>query len=222
MRWARRERASSGSSSGETTLLTLVGGGLGLGLGFWSLGALASLGLADIPRAHEIRMDAVVVVCILGLAAMLGVVVGAVPAMHLAGVNLNVVLREDGRTATAGRGARAVRGALVVAQVAIAFVLLIGAGLLLASFRQLLAVDPGFSAEHVLTGRVSPLPTRYPDPNALRSYTTRALDRIRALPGVEAAGATSFLPFSWDSSSSVLIPEGYVMSPGESLVSPSK
>ena len=206
----------------ETTLLTLVGGGLGLVLGFWSLGALTSLGLADIPRAHEIRMDAVVVVCILGLAAMLGVVVGAVPAMHLAGVNLNVVLREDGRTATAGRGARAVRGALVVAQVAFAFVLLIGAGLLLASFRQLLAVDPGFSAEHVLTGRVSPLPTRYPDPNALRSYTARALDRIRAMPGVEAAGATSFLPFSWDSSSSVIIPEGYVMSPGESLVSPSK
>jgi predicted permease len=206
----------------ETTLLTLVGGGLGLALGFWSLGALTSLGLADIPRAHEIRMDAVVVVFILGLAAALGVVVGAVPAMHVAGVNLSIVLREDSRTGTAGRGARAVRGALVVAQVALAFVLLIGAGLLLASFRQLLGVDPGFTAAHVLTGRVSPLTTRYPDANALRSYTARALDRIRALPGVEAAGATSFLPFSWDGSSSVIIPEGYVVSPGESVVSPNQ
>jgi len=206
----------------ETTLLTLVGGGLGLALGFWSLGALTSLGLADIPRAHEIRMDAIVVVFILGLAVALGVVVGAVPAMHIAGVNLSIVLREDSRTGTAGRGARAVRGALVVAQVALAFVLLLGAGLLLASFQQLLGVDPGFTAEHVLTGRVSPLPTRYPDANALRSYTARALDRIRALPGVEAAGATSFLPFSWDSSSSVVIPEGYVMSPGESVVSPNQ
>lgn len=206
----------------ETTLLTLVGGGLGLALGFWSLGALTTLGLADIPRAHEIRMDAVVIVFILGVAAALGVVVGAVPAMHIAGVNLSVVLREDSRTGTAGRGARAVRGVLVVAQVALAFVLLIGAGLLLASFRQLLAVDPGFTAEHVLTGRVSPLATRYPDDNALRSYTARALERIRSLPGVEAAGATSFLPFGWDNSSSVIIPEGYVMSPGESVVSPNQ
>ena len=206
----------------ETTLLTFVGGALGLVLGFWSLGALTTLGLADIPRAHEIRMDALVIVFILGVAAALGVVVGAVPAMHIAGVNLSVVLREDSRTGTAGRGARAVRGVLVVAQVALAFVLLIGAGLLLASFRQLLAVDPGFTAEHVLTGRVSPLATRYPDDNALRSYTARALDRIRSLPGVEAAGATSFLPFGWDNSSSVIIPEGYVMSPGESVVSPNQ
>ena len=84
------------------------------------------------------------------------------------------------------------RRALVVAQVALAFVLLIGAGLLLASFRQLLAVDPGFTAEHVLTGRVSPLrDARIPTTTSLRSYTSRALERIRALPGVEAAGATA-------------------------------
>ncbi len=206
----------------ETTILTVLGGLLGLGLGYWSLGALTALGLADIPRAHEIRMDATVVAFILGLAFALGVVVGLVPAMHVAGVNLSIILREDSRTGTAGRAARAVRGALVVAQVALAFVLLIGAGLLLASFRHLLGVDPGFTAEHVLTGRVAPLPARYPDEAALRSYTSRALERIRALPGVEAAGATSFLPFSWDGSSSVIIPEGYVPSPGESVVSPSQ
>jgi predicted permease len=206
----------------ETTLLTVFGGLLGLGLGYWSLGALTALGLADIPRAHEIRMDATVVAFILGLAFALGVVVGLVPAMHVAGVNLSIILREDSRTGTAGRAARAVRGALVVAQVALAFVLLIGAGLLLASFRHLLGVDPGFNAEHVLTGRVAPLPARYPDEAALRSYTSRALERIRALPGVEAAGATSFLPFSWDGSSSVIIAEGYVPSPGESVVSPSQ
>ena len=151
----------------ETTVLTLIGGGLGLALGFWSLGALTALGLADIPRAHEIRMDAVVVVFILGLATALGVIVGAVPAMHIAGINLSVVLREDGRTGTAGRGARRVRGALVVAQVALAFVLLIGAGLLMASFRELLNVNPGFTPEHVLTGRVSPLRARYPDAKGL-------------------------------------------------------
>ncbi len=84
-------------------------------------------------------------------------IVGAVPAMHIAGTDLSVVLREDSRTGTAGRGARAVRGALVVAQVALAFVLLIGSGLLMASFRELLNVDPGFTPAQVLTGRVSPL-----------------------------------------------------------------
>jgi predicted permease len=206
----------------ETTILTVLGGLMGLGLGYWSLGALTALGLADIPRAHEIRMDATVVAFILGLAFALGVVVGLVPAMHVAGVNLSIILREDSRTGTAGRAARAVRGALVVAQIALAFVLLIGAGLLLASFRHLLGVDPGFTAEHVLTGRVAPLPARYPDAAALRSYTGRALERIRALPGVEAAGATSYLPFSWDGSSSVIIAEGYVPSPGESVVSPAQ
>jgi putative ABC transport system permease protein len=206
----------------ETTMLTAIGGLIGLLAGYWSLGALTSIGLGDIPRAHEIRMDGVVVAFTAGLALVLGLVVGVVPAMHVAGVNLGVVLREEGRTGTAGRRARYVRGALVVTQVALAFVLLIGAGLLLTSFRRLLAVDPGFKAEQLLTGRVFALPARYPDAAALRSFTDRALARIRALPGVEAAGATSFLPFSWDGSSSVIIPEGYVMAPGESVVSPNQ
>jgi putative ABC transport system permease protein len=206
----------------ETTVLTLVGGLLGLALGFWSLGALTSLGLADIPRAHEIHMDAVVVLFILSLGLALGVAVGAVPAMHVAGMNLGVVLREDSRTSTGGRRAQLVRGTLVVAQVALAFVLLIGGGLLLASFRQLLGVDPGFKAEHLLTGRVSLLPAAYPNEAAIRQYANRALERIRSLPGVEAAGGTSFLPFSWDDSSSVIIPEGRAMAPGESVVSPNQ
>jgi putative ABC transport system permease protein len=132
------------------------------------------------------------------------------------------VLREAGRGGTASRGARYVRRGLVVAQVALAFVLLIGSGLLLASFRQLLGVDPGFRAERVVTGRVSPLESRYPNDAAMRSYVSRALDRVRALPGVEAAGVSTFLPFSWDSSSSVIIPEGYVMAPGESVLSPNQ
>jgi len=204
----------------ETMLLTVIGGSLGLALGFWSLDALSSLGLADMPRAHEIRMDGTVVAFTAVLTLALGVVVGAVPAMQVSGRNLTNVLREDGRTGTAGRSARYVRRGLVVAQVALAFVLLIGAGLLLASFRQLLGVNPGFAAEHVMTGRVSPLPARYPDDAALRTYAGRALERIRALPGVEAAGVSSFLPFSWDGNSSVIIPEGYVMAPGESVVSP--
>jgi predicted permease len=206
----------------EATLLTVVGGALGLLIGFWSLDALEWVGLSDLPRVHEVRMDSAVFGFTLGLALLLGVIVGAAPAVHLMRSSLSSILREEGRSGTAGRGSRYVRRALVVSQVALAFVLLVGGGLLLASFQRLLRVDPGFIADHLLTGRVSPLETRYRDDAALRSYVTRALERMRALPGVEAAGATSFLPFSWDGSSSVVIPEGYVMAPGESVVSPNQ
>ena len=206
----------------EATLLTLIGAGLGIGLGFLSLNAIEWIGFTDLPRAHEISLDGVVLAVTLAPAILLGIVVGAGPALQLARVNLSSVLREEGRSGTAGRASKAVRRSLVVAQVALAFVLLIGAGLLLASFQRLLGVDPGFVAENVLTGRLSPLATRYKDDNARRAYTDRVLTRIRALPGIEAAGASSFLPFSWDGSSSVVIPEGYTPKPGESVVSPNQ
>ena len=206
----------------EATLLTLIGAGLGIGLGFLSLNAIEWIGFTDLPRAHEISLDGVVLAVTLAPAVLLGIVVGAGPALQLARVNLSNVLREEGRSGTAGRTSKVVRRSLVVAQVALAFVLLIGAGLLLASFQRLLGVDPGFVAENVLTGRLNPLATRYKDDNARRAYTDRVLTRVRALPGIEAAGASSFLPFSWDGSSSVVIPEGYAPKPGESVVSPNQ
>ncbi|HWJ56977.1 MAG TPA: ABC transporter permease [Vicinamibacterales bacterium] len=206
----------------EATLLTLIGAGFGIGLGFLSLNAIEWIGFTDLPRAHEISIDGVVLAVTLAPAILLGIVVGAGPALQLARVNLSNVLREEGRSGTAGRASKAVRRALVVAQVALAFVLLIGAGLLLASFERLLGVDPGFVADGVLTGRVSPLATRYKEDPELRAYTDRVLTRIRALPGVEAAGASSFLPFSYDGSSTVIIPEGYTPKPGESVVSPNQ
>ena len=125
-----------------------------------------------------------------------------------------------GRSGSTGRGARAIRRGLVVAQVGFAFVLLIGAGLLLASFRELLGVDPGFRPEGVLTAAVSPPTVRYAGADELRAFTKRTLDSIRALPGVEAAGATSNIPFDGTSSDGVILAEGYVMQPGESLISP--
>lgn len=206
----------------EAVLLTAIGGALGLVIGYWCVDGLSSFGFTDLPRSSEIRFDAAVVLFTIGVALLLGVVIGGVPALHLSGVNMNLVLRDGGRTGTAGRGARYLRRGLAVAQVGFAFVLLVGAGLLFASFRQLLAVNPGFTSEHVLTGRISPQKARYPDNAALQSYVDRALDRVRALPGVEAAGISSFLPFSWDGSSSVIIPEGHVMAPGESVVSPNQ
>jgi predicted permease len=206
----------------EATILTVAGASLGVLLGYLSLDALEWIGFTDLPRANEIHVDAVVIAVTLVPALLLGIVVGAGPVLQLARVNLSGILREEGRSGTAGRRSGYIRRSLVVAQVALAFVLIVGAGLLFASFQRLLAVDPGFVPAHLLTGRVSPLPSRYPDDAALRSYAARALERVRALPGVESAGISSYLPFSYDGSSSVIIPEGYVTKPGDSVVSPNQ
>ena len=207
----------------ETMLLTLVGGGLGLALGYWGLGALTSLGLADIPRAHEIRMDAVVVFFILGLAIALGMVVGAVPAMHIAGLEPE---RRAARRQSHGHGrprrqsgTRRARRRAGCARVRAPHRRGPAHGELPAAPGRRPRVHAGACADRprLTAGRRAIRTT-----TALRSYTARALDRIRTLPGVEAAGATSYLPFSFDGNSSVIIPEGYVMSPGESVVSPNQ
>ena len=134
-------------------------------------------------------------------------------------MNLNHAIREEGRSGTAGRGARFVRRALVASQVAFAFMLLVAAGLLLASFQKVLRVDPGFETANLLTGQVNMPASRYKEPD-LRSLIARAVDRIRALPGVVNAGATSTIPYGGPDSDSVIMAEGYVMKPGESLISP--
>jgi predicted permease len=201
-------------------VLTTAGGAVGLALGGWSLGSLSWIGFDDLPRGYEIRMDGIVVGLTLGLTLVLGLAIGVVPALQFARLDLSLALRDDSRTATSGRGARLTRRTLVVAQVALAFVLLVGAGLLFASFERLLRVDPGFKSEHVLTGRISPPAARYRDNDALRNFAERVLARVRSLPGLDTAGLTSNLPLSGDDSSSVIIAEGYQMAPGESVVAP--
>jgi predicted permease len=206
----------------ETTLLTAVGALLGVGFGAALLRYLSAGGLAELPRGSEIRMDGVVVAFTVGVATLLGLATAAVPIVHLAGIDILHALREEGRSGTAGRGARLFRRSMVVVQVALAFVLLIGAGLLLDSFRQLMAVDPGFRAANVLTAKINPPAVRYPDDNASRSLGARALEGIRRLPGVQAAGITTLLPFAGNNSSSVIVAEGYVPAPGESVISPNQ
>jgi predicted permease len=206
----------------ETTVVTVIGGALGLLVGWWALRGLSSIGFTELPRGHEIRLDWVVVAVTCGIAVLLGLVVGAVPAVQVTRVDLRALLHEDGRTGTASHGTRMIRRVLVTAQVALACVLLVGAGLLFASFRHLLQVDTGFRAEHVLTARVDPPTSRYADDPALTAYAGRALQAVRGLPGVAAAGISSSLPFGDDFSSSVIFAEGYVMSPGESVLSPNQ
>ena len=204
----------------ETLLLGAAGGLLGLALGYTGVRALARYGLDATPQGTHVALDARAVVYTAVLSIALSLLIGLIPVIAVRHLNLSQAFREDGRSGTASRGARLLRRTLVAAQVAFAFMLLIGAGLLLASFERVLAVRPGFDASHVLTGIVSPPAARYKDDAEVRAFWNRLLDRVRALPGVEAAGITSTIPLAGDTSDSVIVAEGYAMSRGESLISP--
>ncbi|PYV13429.1 MAG: hypothetical protein DMG07_14575 [Acidobacteria bacterium] len=206
----------------ESFLLTGASAAAGLSFGYWGLRGVTSLKLGQIPRANEIAMDGTVVAVVLGLALAVTVAIYLIPVAHALRLDLGTVLRSEGRTGTSGRATRVWRNALVVAQVALALVLLFGAGLLLQSFRQVLAVQPGFAPARVLTASVSLPSTRYKGAADQRAFMARALERIRALPAVEHAGATDTVPFGNNYSDSVILAEGYTMRPGESLVSPNQ
>ena len=204
----------------EGLLLTLVSAALGLLAASAVLQVLGSLNMRDLPRGFDIRIDQVVVGYTLAIAAAIGLVLGLIPVAAVLPASLIGVLREEGRSGTSGRGARTLRRSLVVAQVAFAFVLLIGAGLLFASFRRVLAVDPGFAADRVLTASINLPRSRYPDAKALNAFAAESLRRLRELPGVTAVGATDTIPFGANRSDSVILAEGYQMKPGESVISP--
>jgi predicted permease len=204
----------------ESVLLTLAGGALGLGVAYGGVRMLTAFALDETPQGTRIAVDGTAVLVTVAAALAVGILIGLLPVLSMRHLNLGQAFREDGRTGTAGRGARLVRRTLVSAQVAFAFILLVGAGLLLASFQRVLAVQPGFDADGVLTGIVSPPASRYADDAALLAFWNRIVPAVRALPGIQLAGATSHLPFGGSYSDSVIMAEGYTMRPGESLISP--
>ncbi len=206
----------------ESLLLTICGALIGLLLGWWGMRIFSALRLNEIPRGSEIAMDSEVVIYILALAVVVGTGIGLIPVVHMLSADLTLLFRSDGRTGTSGRGARFLRNALVVAQIAFALILLVGAGLLLASFRRVLAVKPGFAAENVLSGSIALPSVQYKGDRELRAFMGRALEKIRSLPGIQVAGATDSIPFGHNSSDSLILAEGYVMKPGESVVSPNR
>ena len=204
----------------ENAIVAGVGGIGGVLLGAVLLRAIAALGLESFPRADEVRIDGTVVLVALGLAVLVGVLVGLVPMAGAFKASLSAMLREGNRTGSSGVRTRRLRQGLVGAEIGLAFVLLAGAVLLLASFRHLLAVDPGFTTQGVVTASMDMLQSQHRTDGDLRNLMNRALDSIRRLPGVAAAGATSNIPLGGNYSDSVIMAEGHAMSPGESVVSP--
>ncbi len=138
----------------ESLLLAVLGGLLGWLIAWAGLDGLSAIGIETLPLSGEIWLDGTAMVFTIGVALIVGALMAILPALRLLHVSPTDVLREEGRSGTASRGVRLARQALVVTQIAMALVLLAGAGLLLASFRELLAIDPGFEPRGVLTARV--------------------------------------------------------------------
>ena len=200
--------------------LALLGGLGGIVLGAGLLKTLNAIGLEHFPRAGEVRMDATVILVSIALSLVVGLFVGLFPIVGVSKIGISDALHEDSRTGTTGKKSRSVRQILVAAQIGFAFALLVGAGLLLASFRLLSQVDPGFNPNGVLTASVALPRTKYSKPELRRDFMNRALPAVRSIPGVSLAGATEVIPLGGDHDDSVILAEGYQMKPGESIVSP--
>jgi putative ABC transport system permease protein len=178
----------------ESVLLSLLGGALGLLLAYWGTRALVALNPAAIPRAEAIGLDSRVLGFTLVLSVAAGLFFGLFPAFHDPGAGLHESLKEGGRALSGGRRGRFARQLLALAEVAIALVLLVMAGVLLRSFSRLSAVDPGFRPGGVLTLDLSPSEAKYPDPARLSLFYRELLGRVSALPGVEHAATVFPLP----------------------------
>ncbi len=187
----------------ESILLGLVGGAAGLLLAFWSLRVLVALGPENLPRLEEIGIDAGVLGFTLGVSLLTGIVFGLVPALPASRPDLHESLKEGGRSAAGARHHR-LRSLLVVSEVALALVLLIGAGLLIQSFSQLLAVAPGYQTENILTLRIALPRARYAEGHQIQSFYQQLNEKVKVLPGVESVGGISLLPLSGGSNSGTI------------------
>jgi predicted permease len=204
----------------ESLLLALIGGVAGLLIGIGGMPALAWLGAEKLPRAGGIGIDMTVVAFTMMIVILTGLICGAVPAMHVSKRRLGEMLHLGGRTSSSGRSASITRGVLVVAEVSLAFVLLNGALLMVASFTQVLSVDPGFNPKTVLTARLSLPDSRYPDDQEVRTFAERVQETVGSLPGVHSAGITTLLPLSIDMNRSMVTVEGYDPGPEGSTPTP--
>jgi putative ABC transport system permease protein len=174
--------------------LALLGGLFGLLLAWWGTSLLVALSPPQLVDLSNVRINLTVLSFTLGVSLLTGLIFSLAPSLASARVDLNNSLKEGVKGGSATGGHR-LRSLLVIAEVALALMLLVGAGLLIRSFDRLATVDPGFNAANILTMRV-PLPTRkYDQDPKVISFFKRAIEQIRSLPGVESAGAINFLPF---------------------------
>jgi predicted permease len=201
----------------ESLVLSLSGGMLGLWLAGLALRAGKKLLPESLPRISEISLNWNVVWFALVVGVLTGLVCGLAPAFAALRTNVNGTLKEGGRSGTSGAGHARLRSALVVAEIAIAMVLLAASGLLLRSFEKMRSVNLGYRPDHVTTASYSLPQKQYATQPAVDAFNNELLRRLRELPGVEAAGLTSLLPGSGNNSNQAIVPEGYVAPKGANL-----
>jgi putative ABC transport system permease protein len=208
----------------ESLLLALTGGAIGLLLALWLKDMLVAFSPSDIPRLDEIRLDWRVLGFTVGITLLTTLLTGIAPALSLSKPNLTSALKEGGQKGGVGQGSR-MRGALVVAEIALALVLVVGAGLMIRSFGQLQQVDPGFDPNNVLSLSVSLPDSKYPEGAQGQAFFEQAEQRIRSLPGVIAVGSTTTPALKgsdWTSDATIegRPPEDYVREVRHKVITP--
>jgi len=208
----------------ESVLLACTGGALGVLLSLWGVDLLVGTALSNLPRVSEVRVDAAVLGTTAAVAVFTGLLFGLAPALAATRPVLHGALKEGAGRHSGGSRRHRVQSALVVAQVALALVLLAGAGLMIRSVARLQRVDPGFDPDHVLSLRLSLPEPRYGSDGSAALYR-RLLEEVARLPGVESVGVARPMPFDGNNSALGIQAEGqrpgYGLSPVTHFVSPS-
>ena len=184
----------------ESVVISLVGGGCGVLLAIWVTDALKRTAAVALPNTRPIAVDVQVLLFAAAISIVTGIVFGLAPALQTSGGRGFGALKDAARGTSATAG-RALRSGLVVAEIAIALVLLVTAGLMVRSLQQLLEVNPGFQAAHLLTARIALPASAYRDVPATTAFFGRLQDGVKALPGVQSAGLTTLLPMTGRNSS---------------------
>ena len=203
----------------ESVLLSVIGGAIGLLLSVWLTKLLISISPANTPRFDEIKPDMRVFAFTLGLTVVTGIIFGLAPALQASRIDLNCGLKEGGGKGSGGSRNKRLRSLMMVSEIALSFMLLVGAGLLIKSFMRLRQVSPGFTTDNVLTMRVSLPSAKYPKGDPRVQVYRQTLESLKTLPGVRSTAAVLSLPLGGDTFNvgRSYIREGRPASPEESV-----
>ena len=201
----------------ESVMLSLIGGALGVLVAWWGTQALVALSPPALIDLKSVTVSLPVLAFTFGLSFLTGIVFGLVPALEATRFALHDSLKEGGKNIGGSISGHRLRSVFVVAQVALALVLLVGAGLLLKSFRHLQAVDTGFNANNLLAMRVNLLPRKYESDQQALDFFKQAVERMKTIPGVEAAGAINTPPFTGSYNGTNVDVDGRKLPPDQEL-----
>ena len=193
----------------ECILLSLLGGAAGLIVAQLAVGGFIAINPGNLPRAGGIGLDTPVLLFALGISLAIGILFGLAPAWQISRPAMFGMLKDGQRGTDGGMGRGSLRSTLVVCEVALSLVLLIGAGLMIKSFGNLVGIDPGFRAEQVMTTAIAMPTAKFPEPAMRAAFLDRVVEGVSALPGVEVAGAVTGLPMSNQNSTRSFGVEGY-------------